>query len=189
MQIGERVLVRAYKLDGTCYRWRYATVETVETDKVVVVTPAGHRVEAIGGGWASQYAIRAYYWPDKWYSVLEVYVPEGRLAEVYVNINSPVEIEDSQIRFTDYELDVTRKPPHEARIVDEDEFLEAAARYGYSQEFQQTCYQVAREAMGVANRWVAKGMPTFTRSEACQAQVMRSTANPGTIPQTGRIDV
>jgi protein associated with RNAse G/E len=160
MQIGERVQVRAYKSDGTCYRWWYATVEAVETDKVVVITPVGHRVEDVGGAWASGYAIRAFYWLNRWYSLLEVYAPDGRLEEVYVNISSPVEVEDSQMRFTDYELDVSRKPPHGARIVDEEEFLEAASKYGYSKEFQRACYQAAREAIGVANRWVAKGMPT-----------------------------
>jgi protein associated with RNAse G/E len=161
MQIAGKVQVRAYKADGTCYRWWYATVEAVETDRVVVITPVGHQVEDVSGGWASEYAIRGFYWLDRWYSLLEVYAPDGRLEEVYVNIGSPVEIEDSQMRFTDYELDVIWKPPHGARIVDEDEFLEAAPRYGYSKELQRACYEAVREAVAVANHWVAKGMPTI----------------------------
>ena len=142
-------------------RWWYATVEAVERDKVVVITPVGHRVEDIGGTWASEYAIRTYYWLNRWYSLLEVYAPDGQLAEIYVNISSPVEIEDSQLRFTDYELDVSRKPPHEAVIVDEGEFLKAASKYAYSKELQQACYRAAREAIGVANGWGAKGMPAL----------------------------
>jgi protein associated with RNAse G/E len=63
------------------------------------------------------------------------------------------------MRFIDLELDITLEPPHRARVVDEDEFLEAAARYGYSEAFQQACYEVAREALEVADRWVARGMP------------------------------
>jgi protein associated with RNAse G/E len=166
MQIGEKVQVRAYKSDGTCYHWWQATVEAVEPGKLVVVTPAGHRVEDIDGGWTSEHAIRAYYWRDRWYSLLEVYAPDGRLSPVYVNISSPAEIEDSQIRFTDYELDVSRKPPEDARIVDEDEFREAVSRYGYSPKFQQACHQVAREAMEMANRWAAGGMPTISSQSA-----------------------
>lgn len=159
MKIGARVQVSAHKSDDTCYRWWYATVEAVETDEVVLITPVGHQVEDIRGSYASGYVIRTYYWPNRWYSLMEVYTPNGKLDEIYVNINSPVEIEDSHIRFTDYELDVSRKPPHEARIVDEDEFLEAVSKYGYSKRFQQACYQVAREAIDVANTWVAKGIP------------------------------
>jgi hypothetical protein len=45
--------------------------------------------------------------------------------------------------------------------VGEEEFLEAGSKYGYSKECQQACYQVAREAIEVANRWVARGMPTI----------------------------
>jgi protein associated with RNAse G/E len=159
MQVGDRVRVRAYKSDGICYRWWTATVEAVERDRVVVVTPVGHWVEDIDGGWASPWAIRGYYWLDRGYSLLEVYTPEGRLDEVYVNISSPVEIGDGQLRFTDYELDVSRRPPHGARIEDEEEFREAASRYGYSEAFQEACYRVARAAVGVADGWVGRGMP------------------------------
>ena len=159
MRVGERVRVRAYKSDGTCYRGWTATVEAVARDRVVVVTPVGHWVEDIGGGWASKWAIRGYYWFDRRYSLLEVYTPDGRLDEVYVNISSPVEIQNGELRFTDYELDVSRKLPHRARIEDEDEFQEAAVQYGYSEAFQEACYALARQALALADGWVARGMP------------------------------
>ena len=131
----------------------------MEADKFTLVTPPGHWVDGVDGGFASENALRVYYWPGRWYCLLEAYTPGGELAEIYVNINSPVEIEGSQMRFTDYELDVSRRLPGEARLEDEDEFLEAAAEYGYSEEFQRACYEVAREALDLANGWVAGGMP------------------------------
>ena len=159
LQVGSQIHVRAYKSDGTCYRWWTGTVEAVEPGLVVVATPAGHRVQNSEGGWTSKWAIRAYYWPDRWYTVLEVYLPDGTLTEIYVNINSPVEIGDDRLCFTDYELDVSRELPNPARLVDEDEFREAARQYGYSGEFQQHVYRIARDAIEVADNWVAKGMP------------------------------
>jgi len=93
------------------------------------------------------------------HNVLEAYAPDGRLLEIYVNVSSPAKIDDAQVTFTDHDLDVSRKPPREAVIEDEDEFLEAASRYGYSTAFQETCYRVAREAIRLANDWVARGMP------------------------------
>jgi protein associated with RNAse G/E len=72
-----------------------------------------------------------------------------------------VRIEDSRIWFLDHELDVSRQPPHEARIVDEQDFLEEVSRYGCSTEFRQACYRVAQEAVALANRWVAGGMPAI----------------------------
>jgi protein associated with RNAse G/E len=159
MRVGDRVQVKAYKSDRTCYRWWWATVEAVERERVVVVSPVGQRVEDAAGAWASRYALRAHFWPGRWYSVHEVYRAGGELDEIYVHISSPVEMAGGELRFTDYELDVSLKPPHGARIVDEEEFREAAARYGYSQEFQQACYRVAREALAVAEGWLAQGMP------------------------------
>ncbi len=160
MRIGERIQIRAYKSDGTCYRWWYATVEAVTANRIVTVTPAGHPVEGHRGGWTSRYAIRSHFWLDRRYSLLEAYTANGTLEEIYVNINSPVQIEGSELRFTDYELDVSRELPQGARIVDEDEFLEAVRDYGYSEEFQQACYETAKEAIELANRWVAGEMPT-----------------------------
>jgi len=156
--------MRAYKSDGTCYRWWTATVEAVEPGTVVVVTPAGHRLHTPDGDWTSRWAIRSTYWPGRCYSVLEVYQPDGTLAEIYVNINSPIEIGDGQLSYTDYELDVSRELPHRAQLVDEDEFQEAALKYGYSAEFQEICHRVAEEALEIADNWVAKGMPTTNSS-------------------------
>lgn len=165
MKPGDRVQVKAYKSDGTCYRWWTATVESVAADQLVLVTPVGHLIEDPGDSFVSPNALRVFYWPGKWYCLLEAYTPDGELAEIYVNISSPMEIEGLEMRFTDYELDVSRRPPGEAQLLDEDEFEEAVVEYGYSEEFQRTCYQVAAEAMGLANRWVSRGMPTSGTNE------------------------
>ncbi len=158
MQIGDQIQVKAYKSDGTCYRWWRATVEAIEEDVIMTIAPAGKRVEAINGGWISAGAIRTFYWLYKPYSLLEVYTSDGRLGEIYVNINSLIQIEPGQLSYVDYELDVTLRPPGVARIVDQDEFAEAVGMYGYTAEFQQFCYQAAEEAVQLANQWVAKGM-------------------------------
>ena len=163
MQIGEQLQVKAYKADGTCYRWWPATIEIVTEDLIVTSAPIGKRVEGIGGGWVSDTAIRTFYWLAKPYSLLEVYQADGQLAEIYVNINSLVEIKPGQLSYIDYELDVTLQPPLAARIVDEDEFAEAVIKYGYTAEFQAFCYQAAHEAVEVANSWRAGGMPNESR--------------------------
>jgi protein associated with RNAse G/E len=159
LQPGDRVTVSAHKADGTRYRrWR-ATVEAVEPGLIVVVTYAGHRVEDIDGDFTSSHAIRGYYWLDRNHNLLEAYRPDGTLAQIYVNVSSPPAIAGAHIRFTDYELDVSRVVPHAARIVDQDEFAEAAVRYGYSAAFQHACYRAAEEAVALANGWVAGSMP------------------------------
>ena len=159
LQPGDRVTVSAHKADGTRYRRWQATVEAVEPGLIVVVTYVGHRVEDIDGDFVSDHAIRGYYWLDRGHNLLEVYGPDGTLEQIYVNVSSPPAIEDAHIRFMDYELDVSRVVPHAARIVDRDEFAEAAVRYGYSAAFQRACYRAAEEAVALADGWAAAGMP------------------------------
>lgn len=159
MTPGQTIQVSAYKSDGTCYRKWIGVVESVEEDEVVVVTPAGQLVEDVRGNWSADYAIRSYYWSDRHYSLLEVYAPGGELVEIYANIGSPIERLESELRFTDFELDVSRVLPNEARIVDEEEFRKASLTYGYSEDFREMCYAVASEAVGVVNNWAGKGSP------------------------------
>jgi protein associated with RNAse G/E len=161
MQTGDPIQVKAYKSDGTCYRWWPAIVEAMADDVIITISPIGKRVEDIHGSWISEVAIRTFYWLNKPYSLLEVYAPDGTLREIYVNINSLVQIESAQFSYVDYELDVVLQPPNAAFIVDQDEFAEAAIKYGYTDEFQKFCYQAATEAITLANGWVAKGMPNF----------------------------
>jgi hypothetical protein len=49
-------------------------------------------------------------------------------------------------------LDVSRKLPGPAVMVDEDEFREAAGAFGYSAEFREACYEAARAAVREAVR-------------------------------------
>lgn len=158
MKIGDAVRVKAFKADGTCYRTWLTMLEDVQGDLVVTFSPPGHWVDDITGGWISKSAIRAYYWPGRMYSLLEVLSAGKILEEIYVNIQSPIVMIDSEITFTDYELDISRVIPGDAVVVDDDEFLEAVKRYGYPVELQTACFLAAAEALEVANNWLAKGV-------------------------------
>jgi len=158
MKIGDAVRVRAFKADGTCYRTWLTMLEDVRGDLVVTFSPPGHWVDDITGGWISKSAIRAYYWPGRMYSLLEVFSAGEILKEIYVNIQSPIVMTDSEITFTDYELDISRVMPGDAVVVDEDEFLQAVTRYRYPVELQVACYLAAAEARDLANNWIEMGM-------------------------------
>jgi uncharacterized protein len=160
MKAGDIVQVHFYKSDGTRYRAWAATVEAVLDDCLAVTMQPGTKIEMLTGDSEAKFCSRSTFFYDKPFFVLELYDPaDGRLVEIYVNINSPIELEDHTIRFVDYELDVSLVPPGMAVLVDEDEFAEAVEKFGYSAEFQQFCYTAAQEAIHLANNWVAKGMP------------------------------
>lgn len=162
LQIGDILPVHACKTDGTVYRsWR-ATVESVTSDLLVTVAPAGSSVFNIKGeDYPIQHHYRAYYWFDKFYNLLEVFEPDGSLVHIYINIASPPEFNDDVLSFKDHELDVSKVLPHTAKLVDEDEFTEAVVKYNYSPEFQDKMYAAAREALELAENWNAKPCPVF----------------------------
>ncbi len=162
MKPGDQIHVRACKADGTVYRSWFATIESVTADSIVTIAPAGSSVFNIKGeDYPILHHYRAYYWFDKFYNLLEIFETSGELIHIYLNIASPPEFENGGMRFKDHELDISRYLPKPAELVDEDEFAEAIVKYQYSQEFQDKMYEAAREALELAENWVAQPVPVF----------------------------
>jgi predicted acetyltransferase/protein associated with RNAse G/E len=160
-QVGDIIHVSYYKANGVLHRSWETIVEDILEDCVVTISPAGGLVKDIKGDWATDSLFRSHYWLEKSYSLLEMYRLDGELEKIYVNISSPVKIEADRLSFTDYELDVVRRPPGPAFLADEEEFKKAIVVYGYSEDLVCSCYQAVKEAFELANGWVVKGMPVF----------------------------
>ena len=156
---GDVITVRALKADGHTYRWWSARVESIDAEKIVTVSPAGHYVDGPKGGWVSSFDIRTVYWFDRPYNLVEVYMPDGRLKQVYVHIASPAHIQHRELCYTDHELDVVWRPGHRPRVVDEQEFCAAASEYGYSPEFQKVCRRAVGQALKLVRGWTVLGTP------------------------------
>ena len=160
---GEEIRVHACKTDGTVYRSWSSIIEAVSTNSIITIAPAGSRVsdKTRRGDHQIAHHLRAYYWFDKFYNLIEVFDVNGALVEIYINIASPPEFENGEMSFKDHELDISRYPPKAAELVDEDEFAEAVVHYQYSEEFQRKIYFAVDEAMELANNWSAKPVPDF----------------------------
>jgi protein associated with RNAse G/E len=164
MKTGDKVQACARKTDGTIYRSWHATIESMDADLIVTVAPAGSLVNHKEGRQSAiAYHLRSYYWSDKFYNLIEAFEPNGKLVELYINIAAPPTFENDILSFKDHELDVVVNFPGEARIIDEDEFLEAVETYNYTKEFQEQMYAAAKEALDLANHWVAKPVPEFEK--------------------------
>lgn len=162
LRAGDVIPVQARKADETVYRSWKAMVESVTDDLLVTIAPAGSSVFNIKG---EDHPIlnhyRAYYWTKKYYNLLEIFDPNGTLVQIYVNIAAPPEFKNGILSFKDHELDVSKRLPEAALLVDEDEFAEAVIKYGYSKEFQEKMYATARIALELAENWQAKPCPIF----------------------------
>lgn len=162
MKVGDAIQVSACKTDGTVYRSWYATIESVDADSIVTISPANQPVfDHVKKLYFTKHILRSYYWHKKNYNLIEVFEVTGELLEIYINVASPPEIWDDAMSFKDHELDVSKYPPKPAEIIDEDEFAEAVVKYQYSKEFQEKMYAAAREALDLAEAWNAKPCPMF----------------------------
>jgi predicted RNA-binding protein associated with RNAse of E/G family len=144
------------------YRSWHTTIETMDADSIVTVSPAGSEMQDQKRGVIRiGHTMRSYYWFDKFYNLIELFDEQGNLAQIYINIASPPYPEDGSLCFKDYELDVFRYPSSPAELLDEDEFAEAIITYQYTKEFQEQMYSAANEALELANRWNAQPAPEF----------------------------
>lgn len=152
-QPGQRVRGTYCKSDGKAHRWMQMTVERADANYLILTNPAGEPCEGPKGGWKAAYAGRVHLWTDRPYNLTEVIDNDGRLVQLYVNIASPARLLPGEVQYTDYELDVTKNPGQPAKVEDEDDFQEAIQRYGYTEEFQQSCWQAVAEVLNLVETW------------------------------------
>lgn len=175
MQVGEKIRIRALKACGDCYRWWPATIEALDSSSIVTVSRAGHAVHGPKGGWISKFDVRGVYWLDRPYNLVEVYLPDGQLKQVYIHIASPARVEGNTLIYTDHELDIVRRPGQQVRVVDEHEFEAAAEEYGYTPDFRSACRSAVADAVRLAARWCPKGPPGRCQPERTSAPAMPSS--------------
>lgn len=77
--------------------------------------------------------------------------------ELYVNINTPAEISDERIAYTDLDLDVVRRTDGVCEVVDRHEFDLHRVRYGYPDDV----VEAAEAAAEQAQRLVMERVPPF----------------------------
>jgi hypothetical protein len=72
-----------------------------------------------------------YYWFDRWHNVFKFLDSAGSLRNYYCNINLPPQFANRTLTYVDLDLDVLIYPDFTFKILDEDEFMENAARFSY----------------------------------------------------------
>lgn len=162
MKEGDLIWVRAFKADGSTHRWWQATIERFQPDCIITYTRTGnevyHNPERFRRPvFRQKRHIRTYYWPGRRHNLLEVYEPDGRLRELYIDIISPIQWIKGEIHYTDHELDVQMYAGNQPCIVDQDEFAEAAELFGYSEEFYRESFTLAEQLLDLLASWQPLG--------------------------------
>lgn len=155
IKTGDLVTFRCLHADGNWYRRWQETIESVDEKCLTTFSQAGQEFDDVKRGHCTlANAMRNHYWSGKLINLSEVFDTDGNIIEVYINIAGPLHVAGDELHYIDYELDVVKYPGQPARIIDQDEFEEAIALYGYSAEFQAQCWQAAEEARLLAETWL-----------------------------------
>ena len=72
-----------------------------------------------------------YYWLDYWYNIFRFQSPNGELRNYYCNINLPPKFDGIVLDYVDLDIDLIVWPGGRIITLDEDEFEENAAKFGY----------------------------------------------------------
>jgi protein associated with RNAse G/E len=151
--IGRPVEIRATRYDGQPH-WRHAAFLVLERNGLVVTqTFAGTEVQTVRGPWTSPYDTRGHYWRDRWYNVIRLDRPRGGgLHGFYCNVATPAEFDGENLHYCDLQIDVRAYWEDGClryEVVDEDEFEEARAAFGYPDEVVRECQAAVRELVGL----------------------------------------
>lgn len=96
------------------------------------------------------------FWRERWYNVYVNYTDDGELSHFYCNVGLPPELSGRTLRFVDLDLDVQIWPDGRYSVLDEEEFAEHAALFGYPLATQQAARQAVEDILA---RWRARLSP------------------------------
>lgn len=72
-----------------------------------------------------------YFWLDRWYNVFRFHEPQGTFRNYYCNVAMPPVVSETTLDFVDLDIDLVVDMNAKIAVLDEDEFLENAAKFGY----------------------------------------------------------
>ena len=145
-----QITVRVLKYDGTEYRRWGATLVRQDVSLIVLDAEFEYDVDhnllgKIGRGTRTS----EYYWPDRWYNIFRFLEHDGTTKLYYCNVNMPPELSRGVLSYVDLDIDILVQPDLSYEVLDLDEFVTNAARYGYPEELKQRAHQAVDELISL----------------------------------------
>ncbi len=150
MSTPQPIIVRACKYDGTEHRRWEATIARHEGALLVLDATFAEEIRHdLLGTIAVGTTSVEYYWLDRWYNVFRFSDPAGRLRYYYCNINIPPTFDGRVLSYVDLDTDILVQPDFSYSVLDVEEFVENAGRYGYPSEVRKSAAAALRELIGL----------------------------------------
>src|SRR5262249_47002626 len=90
------------------------------------------------------------FWRERWYNVFSNYDAAGNLHDLYCNVAMPLVISSNTLQYVDLDLDVRFYPDGTHEILDEDEFEQHTAKFGYPDEVRDQALRAVDDILALA---------------------------------------
>jgi uncharacterized protein len=130
---GASVIVCSFKKDGSFHRLWENTIVVEQTENHIIVGNSKAMVtESDGRYWEAREPAITIFFKDAWFNIIAMLRPTG--VHYYVNIASPFVLQQENITYIDFDLDVAMNPSNIIKILDEGEYLRHQESMNYSKD-------------------------------------------------------
>lgn len=144
--------IQVAKHDGRAH-WRHASTLLREDNGFLMThTPKGTPFTNMKGVGVSAESWTSYYWPGRWFNVVQFTANAEHPPGWYCNVASPAKLEGGILSYIDYELDLMVYPTPEGmtwELLDEDEFEEACTLCDYDEALVARCRAAVQQLIGM----------------------------------------
>lgn len=135
-EIKEEIYIQSYKHDSSLHRtWAKGYVVESDDEKVVLITDKTQVIEADGRRWITREPAVYILYYKEWFNVIAMMRKSG--VYYYVNIATPIVVDEEAIKNIDYDLDLKVSPDYSYQILDEEEYKYHKKKMGYSEDMDE----------------------------------------------------
>ncbi len=121
LQIGKKYAIHCYKHDGSIHRaWDEAVLLEINKDHLVFGNDKTRVIEADGRSWRTKEPAIMFFYKNNWFNIIGQCKKDG--IYYYCNIASPYIINESTIKYIDYDLDLRVFPDGSYKVLDRGEY-------------------------------------------------------------------
>lgn len=133
--------IQSFKHNGDTHRlWDRGLVLEDNNDYVVVATKRAKVIENNGRTWFTKEPAVTIFSKKHWFNVICM-LKKTKGITYYCNIASPCIVENSTIKYVDYDLDIKLFPNGIIKILDEKEYSLHKEKYQYSGDLDKVLYK------------------------------------------------
>lgn len=155
---GSIVKIKSFKHNGKLHRvWEKNLILSQSEDAFITVNDQVIVTEADGSYWRTKEPAVSLFNKNHWFNVVGIIHPNG--IKYYCNLASPIQVEDGELHYIDYDLDVEMDQGNPRRLLDEDEYRENGERMCYPADVKNA---IAKN-LDILYQWIDKSKGPFQK--------------------------